>query len=164
MTVRGRQLPALEPSDNVRCSNPHLLPTTEFARDMLKYEKARFGSWCSTVDSAITAGLQQPLLAAQAAQAPDCNHSGPAVDEPSAPAGAGQKSAGGSGPDGPARVVINFPSALLRLMREAKYLDQLGLAVPPLAVNLALQQGQIRYGDRARVIPSEGGPKHLNGA
>ncbi|PRW56454.1 flagellar inner arm dynein 1 heavy chain alpha [Chlorella sorokiniana] len=105
---------------------------TELARSMLQYEKGRFEQWSTTVDAAVTAGLQQPLLARQ---------------EPLDGSSAGMSSAA-SRPGGNAgssdRIVVNFPPGLLQLMREAKYLDQLGCAVPQLAVNLALQEGQLR--------------------
>lgn len=123
--------------------------STDLAKEMLKYEKARFGAWCSTVDSAVTEGLQQPLLAWQAEQAPDSCLSGPAATEPSGGAPASQHGEGSSGRGAPRQAAINFPPALLRLMREAKYLSQLGLSVPPLAVNLALQEGQIRCAGHA---------------
>lgn len=99
---------------------------------MLRYEKSRFAAWDATVDAAVTAGLQQPLLCHQPAA--------PGVDSSSHP-GSGQAGSDGSG----GAVAINFPPALLRLMREAKYLDQMGYTVPQLAVNLALQEGQIRW-------------------
>ena len=127
---------------------------------MLRYEKTRFAAWCGTVDAAVTAGVQQPLLARVSSDASGTVTStsdaaaGAAVGTPGPPlkaggpgspgagTGAGVSSSGGGGP--PGRLAINFPSGLLLMMREAKYLDQLGLAVPPLAVNLALQEGQLR--------------------
>lgn len=42
------------------------------------------------------------------------------------------------------RIVINFAPALLRLIREAKYLDQLGFSIPEVAVNTALQERRFR--------------------
>lgn len=134
-------------SDTVPCWPSPPGATADLAREMLKYEKARFAAWCSTVDTAVTAGLQQPLLARQAAQPPD--GIGLTATEASAAAAAGQKQPALGPPVAHSRAVINFPSALLRLVREAKYHDQLGLAVPPLAVNLALQEGQIRYAGAA---------------
>jgi len=108
----------------------------ELSKEMLKYEKARFASWCSSVDSSITAGLQQPLLCRQSS-----DHGSSSLE----PAQTSKVAGGtGSSPGSGGRVVITFPAGLLRLMREAKYLDQLGFAVPQLAVNLALQEGHIR--------------------
>lgn len=83
------------------------------------------------MDTAVTAGLQQPLLARQPPS--DSSSAGPSSD----PSRLGCTSS--------SRVVVNFPPGLLQLMREAKYLDQLGCAVPQLAVNLALQEGQLRW-------------------
>jgi hypothetical protein len=42
------------------------------------------------------------------------------------------------------RLAINFEPALLRLIREAKYLDQLGFSVPEVVVNTALQERRLR--------------------
>ncbi len=89
--------------------------------------------WTATVDAAVTAGLQQPLLTRQAS--PDGSSAGLSNDS-------SKQGGGASG----CRVVVNFSPDMLQLMREAKYLDQLGCAVPQLAVNLALQEGQLRCG------------------
>ena len=105
---------------------------------MLLFEKARFASWRDGVDAAVTAGLQQPLLCRQAAEAAD-SLEGSAPGGPSQAAAAVPGSSANNSGDG--RVVVNFPPALLLLMREAKYLNQLGFTVPQLAVNLALQEG-----------------------
>lgn len=94
--------------------------------------------WSATVDAAVTAGLQQPLLGRQAP--PDDSSNGSSSDA---------NTPGGGGTSSSSRVVVNFPPGLLQLMREAKYLDQLGCAVPQLAVNLALQEGQLRCVRRA---------------
>ena len=80
------------------------------------------------MEAAISAGLQQPLLRRQAAAPPG------GAD----PAAASAVGAGG-------QVALNFPPSLLRTMREAKCLEQLGFAVPQAAVNLALQEGQLRW-------------------
>lgn len=96
----------------------------DLAKGVLQYEKGRFAAWSAGVEAAIAAGLRQPLL--------------------SRPPPGDSAAASSLAPAGGARVAINFPPALLRLMREAKYLDQLGLAVPQAAVNLALQEGQLR--------------------
>lgn len=105
---------------------------------MLRYEKTRFATWSSTVDAAVTAGLQQPLLCRQAAPASATGADGPpAAQVPGGGVGDGGVAGGGD-------VAINFPPALLLLMREAKYLDQQGFAVPQQAINLALQEPQIR--------------------
>ncbi|KAI7844971.1 hypothetical protein COHA_001338 [Chlorella ohadii] len=104
---------------------------TELARSVMQYEKGRFAEWSATVDAAVTAGLQQPLLTRQAS--PDGSSAGLSNDS-------SKQGGGASG----CRVVVNFSPDMLQLMREAKYLDQLGCAVPQLAVNLALQEGQLR--------------------
>lgn len=119
--------------------------TAELAKEFLRYEKGRFASWCATVDAAVTAGLQQPLLSRQALSADTPLYSS---GDASMDAASLQKAQGSMGSAATHRVVINFPSALLRLVREAKYLDQLGFAVPQLAVNLALQEWQIRCEER----------------
>lgn len=98
---------------------------------MLQFEKARFAAWAATVDAAVTAGLQQPLLIRQAAAVDGVSVSSTTAPPPGRAAAA---------------LAINFPPALLLLAREAKYLGQLGCAVPRLAVNLALQEGQLRCG------------------
>ena len=41
-------------------------------------------------------------------------------------------------------MVINLAPGLLRLVREAKYLDQLGFALPEIVVNAALQERRLR--------------------
>ena len=108
---------------------------------MLAYEKGLFTAWSATVEGAIASGMQQPIL---------CRRT---------PASAGQgESTAGAGGSQPATVAaaaaapsaalppaaVNFPPGLLCLMHEARCLDQLGMAVPQPAVNLALQEGQLK--------------------
>ena len=119
---------------NIACP----LTRADLAKEMLRFEKARFANWCGGVDAAVTMGLQQRLLRRRIAAADSLE----GRDDPSQAAAAATRSGANSSSCG--RVVVNFPPALLRLMREAKYLDQLGFAVPQLAVNLALQEGQLR--------------------
>ena len=135
------------------------LTCADLAREMLRFEKARFASWCGGVDSAVTAGLQQPLLCRQAAAAADSQEgSGSPSQAPAAAARSGTLDGSGG------RVGVNFPPALLRLMREAKYLDQLGFGVPQLAVNLALQEGQLRWARARRAAGSGGRAPHWTAA
>jgi dynein heavy chain len=46
------------------------------------------------------------------------------------------------------RVVVNFNGDLVELMRETRYLDRMGFAIPEIALNVALQVRvlrQLRY-------------------
>jgi dynein heavy chain len=114
---------------------------------MLRYEKSRFAAWSAGVEAAVTAGLKQAVLCRQ--------EQGPPASQPDSTTAASPGSSGS--------VAINFPPGLLRAMREAKYLDQLGFAVPPAAVNLALQEGQVRWAGAAgwlHALPINSTGKH----
>ena len=126
---------------------------------MLQFEKARFAGWAAGVDAAVATGLQQPLLARQAPATGDASGAAAAGagGEGSAAAGSGgaagpggAASNGGSGSGSGGSLASNFPPGLLLLAREAKYLAQLGFPVPRAAVNLALQEGQLRCGAAGR--------------
>lgn len=95
------------------------------------------------MDATVAAGLQQPLLV----RAPPPSATSAGGDA------AGTAHAGGAQASAQARaqaqaqqgpVVVNFAPGLLAVVREAKYLDQLGYSVPRGAANLALQEGQLR--------------------
>jgi hypothetical protein len=100
---------------------------------MHKYEKACFAAWADTIDATVAAGMQQPILRqCQEAAAAD-ETSGSELREAQTGDGAGSRG-----------VEINFRPGLLEIMREAKHLGHLGFEVPQAAVNLALQEGQLR--------------------
>lgn len=104
----------------------------DLARSMLEFEKACFKDWC-TSEAAIMPALQQPLLLRKDLR--------PAVGSEAAPAPQAAHVAPNTTGDA-AALAVNLSPQLLQLIREAKYLDRLGFAVPELAVSVALQEGR----------------------
>ncbi|KAI9009714.1 dynein heavy chain and region D6 of dynein motor-domain-containing protein [Gaertneriomyces semiglobifer] len=102
------------------------------AKSMREYDEHLYNQWCQSVEANSLQYLKTHILAKDIA----AGYGGPTASDPTygGMAGISGKS------DVDERIFVNFRAELRDIIKETKYLDKMGLAVPESALNVALQE------------------------
>ena len=97
---------------------------TDLAKAAMKYEKRLYGAWVEGADAVAVVRLKEPVLRTERPESGDDAETSGEAEPPSAED----------------RVVVNFHPELVALLRESRYLDRMGFAIPETALKVTLQE------------------------
>ena len=97
---------------------------TDLAKAAMKYEKRLYGTWVEGADAVALVRLKEPVLRTGRPESGEDAETSGEAEEPSAED----------------HVVVNFHPELIALLRESRYLDRMGFAIPETTLKVALQE------------------------
>ena len=97
---------------------------TDLAKAAMKYEKRLYGTWVEGADAVALVRLKEPVLRTGRPESGEDAETSGEAKEPSAED----------------HVVVNFHPELIALLRESRYLDRMGFAIPETTLKVALQE------------------------